>query len=129
MFLALAKDENRHAKILRNKANDLANDLDNPEMLSEAKNVFSDLEVMKNQIKQSADQLDVYRAALENEKESIEINQKYLLKATDNESKKVFEYLIKQEENHYEIIDKLVTLISHSEEWVESAEFGIREEY
>lgn len=36
---------------------------------------------------------------------------------------------MKQEEEHYEIIDQLVTLLSRSEEWVESAEFGLRKEY
>ncbi|HWQ41417.1 MAG TPA: rubrerythrin, partial [Desulfosporosinus sp.] len=40
-----------------------------------------------------------------------------------------FEYLIKQEEDHYTIIEQLVSLLSRPEEWVESAEFGVREEY
>lgn len=129
VFLGLAKDENMHAQILQNKANGLAYNLTQTETLYEAKNVFSGLQKIKNPVKQNADQLDVYRAALENEKASIAIYQKYLSEATDVESKKVFEYLIKQEEDHYAIMDQLVSLISHSEEWVESAEFGKREDY
>ncbi|MCO1601741.1 ferritin-like domain-containing protein [Desulfosporosinus nitroreducens] len=129
VFLLLAKDENIHAKILENKVNKLSFDLKQSETLSEAKSVFNDLGTLKNELKQVPNQLDVYRSALENEKESINLYRKYLSEATDNESKKVFEYLIKQEEDHYAIIDQIVTLINHSEEWVESAEFGKREEY
>jgi len=59
----------------------------------------------------------------------ITLYQKYSLESTDKESKKLYESLMKQEEVHYEIIDQLVSLISRPEEWVESAEFGLREEY
>ncbi|HEY8910429.1 MAG TPA: ferritin family protein [Desulfosporosinus sp.] len=128
VFIMLAKDEKMHAKILQNKAKKLPCDLKQSETLAKAKNVFNDIGAMKTGIKQ-VPQLGVYRMALEKEKESITLYQKYLAEATDDESKNLFQYLIKQEEAHYEIIDQLVTLISHSEEWVESAEFGLRGEY
>lgn len=129
VFLMLAKDENMHAKVLQNKANKLSYDLVPNETLSVAKNVFSDLGALKDEIKQNPNQLDVYRLALENEKQSIALYQKYLSEAADDETKNLFEYLIKQEEDHYSILDQLVSLISHSEEWVENAEFGLRKEY
>ncbi|OLN32744.1 ferritin-like domain-containing protein [Desulfosporosinus metallidurans] len=129
VFRMLAKDETMHAKILQNKANKLSYDLKQNETLSEAKNVFSDIGAIKSGIKQIPNQLDVYRLALENEIESITLYRKYLSEAIDDESKRLFEYLIKQEEDHYAIIDLLISLINRSEEWVESAEFGIREEY
>ena len=43
--------------------------------------------------------------------------------------KELLEYLIKQEENHYEILDNMASLLIKPEEWVENAEFGIRKEY
>ena len=129
VFLMLAKDERIHAKILQNKANKESYELKQNETLSEAKNVFNDIEPLKNAIKQTPDQLDVYRLALANEKASIALYRKYSLESTDDESKKFFEYLMKQEEVHYKIIDQLVSLISRPEEWVESAEFGVRVEY
>ena len=67
--------------------------------------------------------------ALENEKASISLYRKYSFEATDDESKELFKYLMKQEEDHYKIIGQLVSLISRPEEWVESAQFGLREEY
>jgi len=129
VFLMLAKEEKRHSKILQNKANKLPCALEQSETLSEAKNVFDSIGANKEAIKQIPNQLGVYRLALDKEKESITLYRKYLSEATDDESKKIFEYLIKQEEDHFTIIEQLVSLLSRSEEWVESAEFGVREEY
>jgi rubrerythrin len=84
---------------------------------------------MKTEIKAIANQLDVYRLALKKEEESINLYQRNLSEATDEDTKRLFEYLIKQEKDHYAVIDQLVLLITHSEEWVEAAEFGLREEY
>ena len=129
IFTMLANDESMHVKVLQDKANKLPCDLKQNETLSKAKNVFTDIKTTKIGINQMPNQLGVYRLALENEKASITLYQKYLSEAMDDESKKLFEYLMKQEEDHYEIIDQLVTLLSRSEEWVESAEFGLRKEY
>jgi rubrerythrin len=41
----------------------------------------------------------------------------------------IFEYLISQEKEHLTLFEELVTLLTRPEEWVESAEFGIREDY
>ena len=129
VFVMLAKEENRHSEILKNIANKLPCDLQESETLSEAKNVFSSITANKEEIKHIPNQLGVYRLSLEKEKESITLYRKYLSEATDDDSKRIFEYLIKQEEDHYAIIEQLVLLLSRSEEWVESAEFGVREEY
>lgn len=129
VFVMLAKEENRHSQILKNKANKLPCDLQQSETLSEAKNVFNTIGANKEEIMHLPNQLGVYRLALEKEKESITLYRKYLSEATDDDSKKIFEYLIKQEEDHYTIIEQLVALLSRPEEWVESAEFGVREEY
>ena len=129
VFLMLAKDERIHTKILQKKANNQSYELKQNATLTEAKSIFSDIEAIKNGIKQMPNQLNVYRLALSNEKASVTLYRKYSSESTDTESKQVFEYLMKQEEDHYKIIDELVSLISRPEEWVESAEFGIREEY
>lgn len=124
VFLMLAKDEKMHARVLQQKASQQAYDLSDTETLSESKNIFKNLE-----FKQSPNQLGVYRSALQSEKDSIALYRKYLAEATDDESKQLFEYLIKQEEDHYTVIEQLVLLVSRAEEWVESAEFGTREQY
>ena len=128
IFLMLAKDENDHAKILQNKSNNLPYELNNNETLSEAKNLFKGIKDFKNEIKLNPDQLDLYRVALEKEKESIDLYEKLLSQSEDNESKKLFEFLIDQEKDHYTTLEEIVSQLNKSNDWVEAAEFGVRPE-
>lgn len=128
IFLILAKDENSHAKILQDKSNNLSYDLKSNEILSEAKRLFKGIEDFKNEIKQKPDQLDLYRVALEKETESIDLYEKLLSQAEDDKSKELFEFLIKQEKEHYTTLEEIVSQLNKSNDWVEAAEFGITSE-
>lgn len=67
--------------------------------------------------------------ALDKEKQSIDLYNEFLSEATDDIDKQLFSYLMRQEMDHLTIIEDMVMFVNHPEEWVESAEFGIREEY
>lgn len=129
VFLLLAKDERNHAGVLQNKFSQLPYELKDNNTLSESRNVFKGIGSFKNLTEESPKQLDVYRFALEKEKQSIELYTRLLSAETDDDGKKLFEYLIKQEKDHFSVLEDLVLLINRPNEWVESAEFGIREEY
>ena len=129
VFLLLAKDEGNHAGILQNKFNELEYELIDSNTLTESKNVFKGIGDFKNEIKEIPNQLDIYRIASKKEKQSIDLYKKFLSEATDDKEKELFEYLIKQERGHFAILEELVLLINRPNEWVEAAEFGIREEY
>lgn len=126
VFSILADDEKQHVKILSEFINKETSNLAESE-LSNIKGVFSDH--FKNDIKHKPEQLDIYREALKKEKESINLYSDLLEKTSDPSEKKLFEYLIKQEELHYTTIEDLITHIGKAESWVESAEFGVREDY
>jgi rubrerythrin len=53
---------------------------------------------------------------------------KDLLSKSPND-KDLFGFLISQEEKHYKVMEAIVKMVNRPNEWVESAEFGIREEY
>jgi rubrerythrin len=127
--LMLAKDENNHARILTLKLNDEAFSLPDSDSLSKAKTVFAKLHGFKTDAKETAKQLDFYRMASELEKRSIDLYMGYLESALEIPEKKLFEYLIKQEKQHFEVLDELATQLRNAEEWVESAEFGVRKPY
>lgn len=129
VFLLLANDEKNHGNILRNKSKDLPFELKQSSALTQSKSIFQELAQGKNQIKESSTQLDVYGSALVTEKHSIEIYKELLTNAVDEKEKDLFHFLIQQEEEHYTIIEEIITLLTRPEEWVESAEFGIREDY
>jgi len=126
--LMLANDEKNHARILRSKLAEKPFELEDTNTLTKAKNVFSTLENYKCEIKEIPSQLDFYRMALGKEKESIDLYTDFLSKAANDGDKKLFQYLIKQEEQHYAILEDLVILLGHTEDWAESADFGKRRE-
>jgi rubrerythrin len=127
--LMLAEDEKNHATILRNKQAEIKLELVDTETLSRAKSIFQGIGDFKSEVKAMPSQLDFYRMALDMEKKSIELYAEFLDNAADDKEKEMFEYLIGQEEGHYEIIDELVQMLRSTDEWVESAEFGIRKGY
>ena len=127
--LMLAEDEKKHAQILTDKMDKKSFQLIDAQTLSKAKNIFDGIGNIKIEDKEIASQLDFYRIATEKEKQSIDLYKEYLFKAVGSEEKELFEYLIKQEENHYEVLDNMASLLIKPEEWVENAEFGIRKEY
>lgn len=126
VFNRLAEDERHHAGILKDKLNHLPYKPAGSVMPT-AKNIFDGLGNFKMSTKSNPEQLDVYRLALEKEKQSIDLYQKLLNESNDD--KDLFEFLIAQEEKHYEIMELLVKLVDRPNSWVESAEFGIREDY
>ena len=125
----LAGDEKIHAQILEDKQNEMPYELKDSEILKKTKNIFKDATAIKVQEKTNVTQLDFYRIAAGMEKESIDLYEQFLDKATTSVEKELFEFLILQEKYHYEVLEELSLLLNRPVEWVESAEFGVREEY
>jgi len=127
--LLLAEDEKNHGILLAVKLGDLSAFLADTSTLDKAKNIFEGAKDIAVDTRETPNQLDFYRLASNMELESIAMYTKYLTHASDQKEKIVFEFLIRQEKIHYSILDTLATLLSRTEEWVECAEFGEREEY
>lgn len=127
--LMLAADENNHARILTGKMNENPYQLSDTDTLLKVRNVFEGIGDIKTEVKETASQLDFYRIASDIEKQSIDLYTKYLSKAEGIKEKELFEYLIGQEKQHFTALDELALLLSHAEEWSQSAEFTTRPEY
>lgn len=127
VFLFLAASEEEHAKIIRKRLNKEALELGDNLVRPDKKHVFSDL---KSFPKENAEkQLNVYRLAMSLEEKSIQLYQEYLEQSMEQQDKDLFAFLIDQEKEHYRLFEDLVIMLTRPEEWVESAEFGLREEY
>ncbi len=129
VFTLLAKDEKKHADIVRNYANATNYELSEENAFTEFENVFSKQGDFKLELKEVPDQLDAYRLALSKEQESIDLYKKMHEEVEDEKGKALFAYLIKQEEYHYQIFDNVVQHLRKAEDWVEDAEFGVRDTY
>lgn len=125
MFVGLAEDERMHAAILSKKATELGKlpQSNLPEDLS----IYKSESYFKSEYKEVPDQLDFYRKALLKEQESIDLYTR--LMGENHANEKLFDYLINQEKKHYNLIYDLITLLERVESWVESPEFGVREDY
>ncbi|MDD3171186.1 MAG: ferritin family protein [Bacilli bacterium] len=127
--MLLAIEEKEHSEILLNKLNDKSYQLVDTNTLENAKNIFANIGNVKTEAKKIASQLDFYRLASKNEVASIKLYEKYLNESQEKKEKELFLFLISQEKQHLAILEELAKLISRAEEWTESAEFGIREDY
>lgn len=124
VFISMAEEEKRHAKIIKEMLIDRGSSVAE-ENLENVKNVFSDATGVDSG-KSVINQIDAYRKALEMEEKSIALYKRF--SSEYEEDKDTFEFLIKQEEAHYSMIEEIIELVSRPDEWVESAEFGVRTE-
>jgi len=125
----LAADEYHHGQILLSRSRQKAYELTDSDTLLSAKNIFSGIDDIESEFKTIPSQLDFYRIASEKEQQSIDLYTDLLSKAENEQDKELFQYLIGQEKQHFEVLDNLATLLRHAEEWVENAEFGLRKDY
>ncbi len=129
IFSLLAREESNHVSLLRSKADNLSYNLVESSILTESKSLFKNLDDFHSDIVALPTQLDSYRFALDKEEESYKFYKNAATESTDYSLKEIFQYLIKQENNHCLVLEEIIKLLTRAEEWVESAEFGIREEY
>lgn len=129
VFRILADAEQEHAALLIRRKNEESVTLVNKNNLPEIKTIFRGLPHFQIGEERSAKQRDAYRFAEVLEEKSIELYRRMKAEASTEKDKELFEFLIKQEQEHLILFENLGILLLRPEEWVESAEFGIREEY
>jgi rubrerythrin len=129
VFHLLAKEEEKHVEILQSYAEKMELPLTDSNILLEVQSIFKEMKDFKSEINKYPSQLEVYRMALLKEEQSLNFYKDLYSKASEEQSKDVFRYLIKQEDTHCVILEELVKRVNRPEEWVEDAEFGIREDY
>ena len=127
--MLLSKEEKRHKEILENEAASLPYTLTESNIGDEIKNIFDEMDDFKSEIKEIPTQIEFYKFALENEQKSIDLYREFSANSETDKEKELFEYLIEQEKEHFRIVDQFVKILTHAEQWVEAAEFGVREDY
>ena len=129
IFLLLAEAEKEHENLLHKRLSKEDYTLNEDGSTSKVKTIFDDLKDYKVNDFRSTTQLDVYRLAVDIEEKSIDLYRKMLEESDNDKDKKLFEFLLKEENQHLILFDELVKMLNRPEEWVEAAEFGLREDY
>lgn len=129
IFALLADDERRHEMVLMHVREKLPQPLQDDGVSAKVSTLFESLETIKGDIPAPIEQADVYMAAVEMERAAVKLYEELLDATEDPEEKALYAFLVDQEKIHMEVMDWLYRYINRPNEWVESAEFGIREEY
>ena len=127
MLLSFVKDEKKHFNLLKKifEETKLPNfNRDFEEMFSlklpadKVKTIFSKAkgEVQKH-IPISSDELDVLRKAIEMEKKSVDFYQKQKGKAAEDKLRALFERLVEEERQHYQLLTNTLSYLEDSRDW------------
>ncbi|MHC1786738.1 MAG: ferritin family protein [Christensenellales bacterium] len=129
VFAILAEDEKRHEMILQASRDHLPYQLEDNGTAVKVRELFAGLGDLKSEIPAPLEQTDIYLAAFEMEKKSVALLDQLMASCADPDEKALYAFLIDQEEQHVEVMEGLYRHINRPNEWVEAAEFGLREEY
>ncbi len=98
-------------------------------ILSRIKNIFQQIHDTEDWRNFSGEQADAYRQARDVEKRSEEF---YLAKAeelSDPAQKELCRAIAEEERKHYLVMDNILQLVSHPNEWMENAEWRHMDEF
>jgi rubrerythrin len=118
MFLSITKDEKRHLDMLSRilKGLDLK-----VQDVSPMKNIKTVFETMKDKMMERAeattDELEAFKIAMQMEKAGMEFYQKAVSDAKTEKEKALFQRLVKEEQEHYDIFANTHFFLSDSGSW------------
>ena len=128
LFGLLADAEAAHAATLREWSGTL--DLEGPDLLAAARAwVNKAIEGGSAQLSSDVRTLGILRKAMDIERETETFYRHHEERSTDVRVREVLGELAGVEHAHYVLVSSLVEYYNRPNEWVESAEFGVRPEY
>jgi len=128
VFNMLAGEEAKHYKIVSDMKENVAPDLAETTVLSDAKDIFAKMRESAQSFDFNISQTELYRKALNIEKQSRDF---YLEKADEVEEphKEIFLKLAEEEKKHYFLLENIIDFVSRPQTWLENAEFYHLDEY
>jgi rubrerythrin len=118
MFLSIMEDEKRHLKVNECILNRVKIDPEQASPLKAIKTIFADMkEHLAERVQATTDEMQALKTAMEMEKEGVEYYKKLAAEAKDPKEKKLFEMLISEEEQHYQVFANTYFFMSDSGSW------------
>ena len=126
--LMLADAERAHYHIIEQLSRNADIELYETQLLSEVKNIFA--QINASDVAQSdLSTLDMYRTALDLEKESMDFYLDLAQKENDAGRKEIFGVLAEEEKKHIFLLDNLIEFVNRPQTWLENAEWNHLDEY
>ena len=118
MFLTIAEDEKRHLDILNQILKGLDIKIKDVSPMKNIKTVFEEMkDEMMHKVEATTDELEAFKIAMKMEKEGIEFYKKAVSGAKTDKEKSLFERLIKEEQQHYDIFANTYFFLSDTGSW------------
>ena len=118
MFLTIAEDEKRHLDMLNQILKGLDIKIKDVSPIKNIKTVFEEMkDEMMHKVEATTDELEAFKIAMKMEKEGIEFYKKAVSGAKTDKEKSLFERLIKEEQQHYDIFANTYFFLSDTGSW------------
>lgn len=118
MFLSIAEDEKRHLEMLSQILKEMNVTIKDVNPMNNMKTVFETLkDKMQEKIQATKDELDAFSIAMHMEKEGIAFYKKAGSEAKTDKEKALFERLVKEEQQHYDIFSNTYNFLTDTGNW------------
>ncbi len=118
MFLSIVEDEKRHLETLSQIFKGLDITCKDVSPMESIKTVFESLkDGMMQRVKATKDELDAFKIAMQMEQEGIKFYKNVALAAQTEKEKALFERLVKEEQEHYNIFANTYFFLSDTGNW------------
>jgi len=118
MFLTIVQDEKRHLETLTQIFKGLNITVQDVSPMENIRTVFESMKTgMMKRVEATMDELDAFKIAMQMEKEGVEFYKKASAGAKTEKEKALFERLIKEEQEHYNIFANTYFFMSDTGSW------------
>jgi rubrerythrin len=128
MLMSITEDEKRHMKMLAEIFREIDIKIDEVSPMKNVKTVFESMkDSMMKRIEATNDELEAFKVAMQMEKEGIAFYQKAEAEAQKSKEKALFNRLIREEQEHYNIFANTYSFMTDSGSWFMWSEHSIVE--
>ena len=118
MFETIIRDEKRHLEIVNNLLKGMDIHIEDVHPIKNIKTVFESMkDEMMERVKATSDDLEAFKIGMQMEKEGLEFYRNLLAEATTEKEKNLYEKLIHEEEEHYNIFANTYDFLNDTGNW------------
>lgn len=118
MFLSIREDEKRHLEMLESIFKEVDIDVKDVSPMKNIKSIFEEMkEHLQERVGTTTDELSALKTAMDMERESVEFYMKAASETQKRKEKALFERLVKEEKQHYQVFSNTYFFMSDSGSW------------
>lgn len=118
MFQSVTEDEKRHLQMLSQIFREVDIKMDEVSPMRNVKTIFESMrDSMMKRVEATKDELEAFKIAMQMEKEGIEFYKRFEAESQKQKERTLFERLIKEEEQHYDIFANTYNFMIDTGNW------------